>query len=93
MAEQYPSLQELQDKQDRQNNLVVHGISESESDIADTRKMHDKVHFEEICREGLEIDHSIIKITRLGAKKRRKTTTLTGRDGRQKRETWYECSG
>ena len=66
MVELYPSLQELQDRHGRQNNLVVHGIPDRESDVTDTRKMHDTVHFDEICREGFDNDSAIIKTTRFG---------------------------
>lgn len=46
------------------------------------KQMHDKVHFE----EGLDNDPSIIKTTRLVVNKWCKTTTITSRDGEQKRE-------
>lgn len=62
-------LKELQEREDRRNNLVVYGISESKSNTSDIRKLHDTTCFKEICDDALGIGVDIISTTRLGAKK------------------------
>ena len=62
------NLKELQDRQDRSKNLVVYGVPESQSKDKDNRKTHDKVHFQTICQEGLDMDVDVSDTVRLGEK-------------------------
>ena len=62
-------LRELQDRQERRENLIIFGIPESESENRDSRKTHDEVHFQTICQDGMDIEVEILHSTRLGAKK------------------------
>ena len=48
---------------------MVYGVPESQSKDRDNRKTHDKVHFQTICQEGLDMDVDVSDTVRLGEKK------------------------
>lgn len=62
------NMRELQDRNERKNNLVIFGVPESESNNRDTCQNHDAISFQEICQAGLGIDANITQVTRLGPK-------------------------
>ena len=62
-------MKELQERENRKNNLVVYGIPESKNTTSEGRKLHDTTCFKEICDNTLGIEVEIKSSTRLGAKK------------------------
>ena len=63
------NLKELQECENRKNNLLVYGIPESKNNTSEGRKLHDIICFKEICDTIFGIEVEIKSSTRLGAKK------------------------
>lgn len=69
-------IQEINERKSRENNLVIYGANEIESDEKDARKTHDSEvvrYILKVC--GIRSKDAVIKVTRLGRYKPRESQT------------------
>ena len=74
----YPdqNLNELQERKERSKNLIGYEIPESTPDDGSNRRMHDQVHFQTICQEGMDLKADATDTIRLGEKKEGRSRPL-----------------
>ena len=78
-------LKEIKERESRANKLIIHGMKESESEVAQTRDEEDKEQVQRIMAE-IDINETNIKIRRLGKKEQGKNrpVQLTVKDAETK---------